>query len=91
LFGVSPDPEYPVCHLEVCSGDRFLLYTDGVIEPQNASGDSFGDRKLEEVVRNNQSRPPSELADQLLSEIRGWQPASLTQQDDITLIVIDIA
>ena len=68
-----------------------LLYTDGVIEPQNASGDSFGDRKLEEVVRNNQSRTPSELADQLLSEIRGWQPASLAQQDDITLIVIDIA
>jgi sigma-B regulation protein RsbU (phosphoserine phosphatase) len=91
LFGVSPNPDYPVCGLEVCSGDRFLLYTDGVIEPQNASGDSFGDRKLEEVVRNNQSRPPSELADQLLSEIRGWQPASLAQQDDITLIVIDIA
>jgi phosphoserine phosphatase RsbU/P len=91
LFGVIPDPDYPVYGLEVCSGDRFLLYTDGVIEPQNASGDSFGDCKLEEIVRHNQSRPPSELADQLLSEIRCWQPASLAQQDDITLIVIDAA
>jgi hypothetical protein len=27
----------------------------------------------------------------LLSEIRRWQPASVTQQDDITLIIIDIA
>jgi phosphoserine phosphatase RsbU/P len=90
LFGVIPDPDYPVCDLAIHSGDRFLLYTDGVIEPENASGDSFGDRKLEQVVRNNQSRPPSELSDQLLSEICLWQPASLAQQDDITLIVIDV-
>jgi serine phosphatase RsbU (regulator of sigma subunit) len=90
LFGVIPDPDYPVRDLPIYSGDRFLLYTDGVIEPENASGDSFGDCKLEEVVRNHQSRSPSELSDQLLSEIRLWQPASLAQQDDITLIVIDV-
>jgi sigma-B regulation protein RsbU (phosphoserine phosphatase) len=90
LLGVIPDPDYPVSDVPIHSGDRFLLYTDGVIEPENSRGDSFGDRKLEQVVRNNQSRPPSELADQLLSEIRLWQPASLVQQDDITLIVIDV-
>ena len=90
LFGVIPDPDYPVCDLAIHPGDRFLLYTDGVIEPENASGDCFGDRKLEQVVRNHQSRPPSELSDQLLSEIRIWQPALLDQQDDITLIVIDV-
>ena len=43
LFGVTPDPDYPVRDLPIYSGDRFLLYTDGVIEPENASGDSFGD------------------------------------------------
>ncbi len=69
---------------------RSLLYTDGVTEPQNASGDSFGDRKLEQVVRDNQCRPPSEVPEQLLSEIRVWQSASVAQQDDITLIVIDV-
>ncbi len=53
-------------------------------------GDSFGDRKLEQVVRNNHSRPPAELSEQLLSEIRHWQPASVTQQDDITLIAVDV-
>jgi sigma-B regulation protein RsbU (phosphoserine phosphatase) len=90
LFGVMADPDYPVCDLPIRSGDRFLLYTDGVVEPENAGGDSFGDRKLEEVVRNNQSRPPSEMSDQLLSEIRLWQSAGLGQQDDITLIVIDV-
>jgi phosphoserine phosphatase RsbU/P len=75
LFGVMADPDDPVCNLAIRSGDRFLLYTDGVIEPENARGDSFGDRKCQEVIRNNRSRPPSEMSDQLLSEIRLWRPA----------------
>jgi serine phosphatase RsbU (regulator of sigma subunit) len=61
-----------------------------VIEPQNASADCFGDQKLEQVVRDNQFRSASELSDQLLSEIRIWQSTSVAQQDDITLIVIDV-
>ena len=91
LFGVLADPDYPVCGLPIHSGDRFLLYTDGVIEAENAHGDPFGEKQLEEVLRRNQSRPPSEVKDQLVAEIRRWQPAALDQQDDITLIVIDVA
>ena len=89
LFGVLADPDYPVCVLPIHSGDRFLLYTDGVIDAENAQGDPFGEKQLEEVLRRNHSHPPSEITDQLLSEIRRWQPAALDQQDDITLIVID--
>jgi sigma-B regulation protein RsbU (phosphoserine phosphatase) len=69
----------------------FLLYTDGVTEPENAAGDCFGDTRLEQSVRDNQFRPASELSERLLSEIQRWQPASITQQDDITLIVIDVS
>lgn len=91
LFGVNWECDaYPVCTMPIQPGDRFLLYTDGVTEPENAHGDSFGDIRLEQVVRDNQLRPPSELSDELLAEIRRWQPASITQQDDITLIVIDV-
>jgi len=90
IFGVQSDCEYPVREISITTGDRFLLYTDGLIEPENVNGESFGDRKLEQVVRENQLRPPSELSDRLLSELRHWQPASTTQQDDITLIVIDV-
>jgi phosphoserine phosphatase RsbU/P len=90
LFGVIPDPDYPVCDLQIYSGDRFLLCTDGVIEPENARGDSFGNVRLEHVIRENQSRPPSELSDKLLDAIHHWPPASVSQQDDITLLVIDV-
>ena len=95
LFGVNfesghGDSDYPTCDVALASGDRFLLYTDGVVEPENSAGESFGDRQMERVVRGNQSCTASELSGHLLAEVRNWQPASLTQQDDITLIVIDV-
>jgi sigma-B regulation protein RsbU (phosphoserine phosphatase) len=90
VFGITPDPDYPVREIPLNSGDRFLFCTDGILEPENAAGDFFGDRQLEQVIRNHHSRSPSELSEQLLSEIAHWRPASVTQQDDITLIVIDV-
>jgi sigma-B regulation protein RsbU (phosphoserine phosphatase) len=90
VFGVTPDPDYPVHDMPIISGDRFLLYTDGVIEPENAKGKAFGDAKLEQVVLDAQTQPPSELVDSVLAAIRSWQPASMAQQDDITLVVIDV-
>jgi sigma-B regulation protein RsbU (phosphoserine phosphatase) len=90
LFGVAQDSEYPVCDLRVEPHDRILLYTDGLVEPENASGESFGDRRLEQVVRDNRSQPAPKLLSQLLTELRNWQPPSTSQQDDITLIVVDV-
>jgi sigma-B regulation protein RsbU (phosphoserine phosphatase) len=90
VFGVTPQPDYPVRDIPIYPGDRLLLYTDGVIEPENAKGKPFGDSKLEQVVLGAQMCPPSELTDRLLTEIRVWQPPSMAQQDDITPIVIDV-
>ena len=90
LIGVLPDWEYPVGEIQFAAGDRFLLYTDGVIEPENAAGEPFGNRRLEEIIRRNQTHSPSHLSGELLAEVRRWQPASMTQQDDITLIIIDV-
>jgi phosphoserine phosphatase RsbU/P len=90
LFGIVEDPKYPVRELEMRAGERFLLYTDGLIEAQNVDGESFGDRKVEEIVRTNQKRAPGELVQQLVEGLRGWQAGSLPQQDDVTVVVIDI-
>ena len=90
LFGVEPDSEYPVCSVLLAPSDRFLLYTDGVTETENAAGEAFGDQQLERVVRNHRLHPASELSRQVLSELQRWRPAAMSQQDDITLIVVDV-
>jgi len=90
LFGAPFGGDYPVREIFFSPDDRFLLYTDGFSEPENAAGESFGDNKLEQILQANASRPAAELSLLLLDEVRKWQPASLPQQDDITLLVIDL-
>lgn len=50
-------------------------------------GESSGDRRLEEVNRTNQARV---LVEELLCQVRAWRPDPLPQQDDITLVVVDV-
>jgi sigma-B regulation protein RsbU (phosphoserine phosphatase) len=90
LFGVLPDTEYPEADIALTSGDRLILYTDGVIEAENSAGTAFGDSRLEEVLRTTRAHTAVEVSDRLLAEVRNWQPQSATQQDDITLVIIDV-
>ena len=90
LFGVTHENGgYPVYRFPIAKGDRLLLYTDGVTEPEDAQGVAFGDSKLEQVIRANESVSTAELGERLLAEIRSWQPDGVSQQDDMTLVVID--
>lgn len=90
LFGVTPDSDFPVCTIALHPSDRLLLYTDGMTEAESAAGEAFGDGQLEKVVRSNRLEPASNLLRQMLSELRSWQPTSVPQQDDITVIVMDV-
>jgi len=90
LFGIKPGSEYPVCSVSVEPSDRFLLYTDGVTETENATGEAFGDRQLERLLRNHRLQPAPELSRQVLAELERWRPAAVSQEDDITLIVVDV-
>lgn len=90
LLGVEADSAFPSCEIAVAPGDRLLLYTDGLTEPENAAGEPFGDTRLEQVLGELPSRPAEEVSRSLLAAVREWTPSSAPQQDDITLLVIDL-
>ncbi len=90
IFGIAPALEYPVCRIPLVAGDRFLLYTDGVTEAENGAGEQFGERRLEQIVCEGQALAAPALLERLLAQLRAWQPPSAAQQDDMTLIVIDV-
>ena len=90
LIGVAEDAQYPVRSISLEPGDRILLYTDGLVEPEDSHGESFGDEQLERVLSANRDLPACELSRELLNALKGWQPASISQQDDITLIAVDV-
>ncbi len=69
-------------------GDRFLLYTDGLIEATNANGDFFGQEALVAVLRQTAELPPAAASDQIVSAIQRW---SASQDDDLTVLICDYA
>jgi sigma-B regulation protein RsbU (phosphoserine phosphatase) len=67
-------------------GDRFLLYTDGVVEAANAAGDFFGQDALAAVLRQTAELAPAVASDQIVSAVQRW---SASQDDDLTVLICD--
>jgi serine phosphatase RsbU (regulator of sigma subunit) len=88
MLGMFPEAEYvnTVCPLK--SGDRLLLYTDGIEEAFNLKGDQFGQENLSHLLRQTAHLPVAEAADRIISSVQEW---SEHQADDLTLLVCDYA
>jgi sigma-B regulation protein RsbU (phosphoserine phosphatase) len=78
---------YEQKHLPLQPGDRFLLYTDGVLEAANTHDEFFGPDRLQAILRKTSTLEPSHAADTITAAVRAWSP---TQEDDITVVVCDI-
>jgi sigma-B regulation protein RsbU (phosphoserine phosphatase) len=67
-------------------GDRFLLYTDGVLEAENTKGDFFGQESLSALLGQTAELPENSASDQLIASV---QQGSAAQNDDLTIVVCD--
>jgi phosphoserine phosphatase RsbU/P len=90
-LGMFPEAVYTSIEIPVQPGDRYVLYTDGLLESTNARNEEFGLPRCEQFLGAHSQSPAAALADELLSEIARWSARSSgsLQADDMTLIVID--
>jgi hypothetical protein len=86
VLGAMPAVSWKQRAVELGRGDMLLLYTDGVTDAQNAHGDFFGPRRLQEVVQAHAGRPAHEARDGVLRAVRAFTGGT-SQFDDITLVV----
>jgi len=68
------------------SGDRLLLYTDGLLEARNAEGQLFGESSLNAELRRTAHLAPAEAVDRLIGTVRQW---ARSQDDDLTVLLCD--
>lgn len=68
-------------------GDVLLFHTDGVTEATAADGELFGDERLQSLLVAQGTRPPGQILDIILDEVRAFAPV---QRDDITLIILKV-
>jgi sigma-B regulation protein RsbU (phosphoserine phosphatase) len=70
-------------------GDRLYLYSDGVPDAMNPSGERFGDARLMEAISRGRAEPLQEGIASLLAGIMRWS-GSEKPQDDISLVAVEI-
>ncbi len=92
LLGVRPKEAYADSEFSFEVGDRLLLYTDGLLEAENATGEAFGDAALATFIKERQEFGAEQFVDLLLKEVLAWacDGTRAGQEDDITIVVIDI-
>ncbi len=86
-LGLTHDPRYTSESVGFNSGDLFVFYTDGLVEAQNQSGQTFDEKRLAVYVRNNLHK----TADQLLNGIHQTAKEFAGRfHDDVTLVVLKV-
>ena len=91
VLGQFEDARYQNIELSLKSGDRFILYTDGIIEATNAAGDLFGWSHFKEFITAHASLSVGKFADGLIQRISNWSGKHTDEalDDDLTLVVAD--
>jgi hypothetical protein len=69
------------------TGDRLILYSDGLIEAIDDAGEPFGFDRFEQTIRRNGKKSAEELRQSLLAAVRKFT-ANRPPEDDQTLVVI---
>ena len=86
VIGAFTDSNYTQRQIKFYQGDKLLLFTDGVTEARNASGEEFGEERLLEFVRAYRGRNAAELRTIILNEVT--QFCSDNFDDDAALMVV---
>ncbi len=76
---------------ELTSGDRIIIFSDGVSEAMSATGEEFGDDRLLSVIETARGADSDidapRLVDELIAGVRAFT-AGAPQSDDITAMIV---
>jgi sigma-B regulation protein RsbU (phosphoserine phosphatase) len=86
VLGVFPDWTYEDSTVELRTGDRLFLFTDGITEASNSSGQEFEEASIAAFAQGNGTLSAKELNNRLLAHVSAFCGAQF--QDDATLLVI---
>lgn len=85
VIGLFEETSYERASVELSSGDLLIAYSDGITEPENEFGE-FGEARLLEVLRENQTLPLPRLSEAVITAVTDWTGGG-EQPDDITLVL----
>lgn len=82
------DGRYEERELDVAPGDRLVLFTDGVSEAADSSGELFGEQRIEELVADSRDLDADGLQHTIVDASTSFGGGEL--EDDVTLVVVRV-
>ncbi len=87
VVGLLPGAFYLQGEVAVGPGDLLVMFSDGITEAENTSGEDFGEGRLLAAICNNWDADTRDLCDAVLGDLRSFL-GDLDPQDDQTLMII---
>lgn len=88
-LGILEELPYPTHSVDCEAGDQILLYTDGVTEAFSVDDEEYGEKHLEDLVRECSDLRPHELVDRVRQSVAAHAEGA-EQSDDITLLALEV-
>ncbi len=89
LIGWIPELDIKEEVLKIRSGDRLVLYTDGITEASNSTKEMLGQENWQNIVAQTRFVSLSEAKSKLLNHIKTFTGRK-SPDDDVTLVIVDI-
>ena len=86
VVGAFPIARYEERTVPLEHGDILVAYTDGIVEPENAYGEMFGEERLKDLVCKYAAADSSEIIARTMESVVQWTGSS-ELQDDMTMVV----
>ncbi len=89
-LGIQSEANYESASVALAPGDWLLIFTDGLVEAENARQDEFGEPRVLSALEANVSATPKELLDRLMAQLDLFV-GSTPQHDDVTCMLLKVA
>jgi serine phosphatase RsbU (regulator of sigma subunit)/pSer/pThr/pTyr-binding forkhead associated (FHA) protein len=87
ILGILPKAAYSEFHAAMQPGDALILFTDGVTEAADPSGDEFGEDRLAALVALMLDRPAAEIVEAIHKAVADYTKGA-PAADDITVVAV---
>jgi phosphoserine phosphatase RsbU/P len=89
-FGIQPEAKYESATVTLEPGDWLIIFTDGLVEAENARQEEYGEMRVLSVLDAGKSGTPAELLKQLMAALDLFV-GSTPQHDDVTCMLLKVA
>jgi serine phosphatase RsbU (regulator of sigma subunit) len=86
-LGIMPEAKYESASVALAPGDWLIIFTDGLVEAENARQDEYGETQLLTVINTAAASTPAEMLKRMLAELDLFV-GNTPQHDDVTCLLI---